>query len=145
MCSNLTNQTVLDFFSNLKSQGLRKLNLCGLVDLQDDAVIAAIHSCGHYIQRLNLNGCDNLTDRVFKALIQPVGSPISSGCSSLEHLDISWIRAVDDEVLKQIIDASPTLKRISVYGCNRLTHFALDREWKTKNGHVIQFDGNEFD
>lgn len=62
----------------------------------------------------------------------------------LRELNLSWIRSVDDELLKRIADASPLLKKVSLYGCNELTRIAFGIEWKNASHEPIRLVGNEF-
>jgi DNA repair protein RAD7 len=47
---------------------------------------------------------------------------LAQHCSaSLEHLDVSWCRAVSEDGLGHLVDACPRLSCLHVWGCTQIT------------------------
>ncbi|KAJ1917934.1 UV-damaged DNA-binding protein rad7 [Mycoemilia scoparia] len=50
------------------------------------------------------------------------------GCPRLEYLNVSFVRAVTDEVLDKIVKHCPHLKVIEVWGCSKVSAYTPKRE-----------------
>ncbi|KAI8818591.1 uncharacterized protein EV422DRAFT_173028 [Fimicolochytrium jonesii] len=136
-CESLTSEGVLQFVRDLKSStGLTSLSLSRNVTMKDDLIVALVNLHGHSLQKLNLNGLDELTEYSLNSL--------ATGCPNLRELDVSWVRNVDDFVLKQLVDSCPSLAKVKVYGCNRLTEIIVNGHTKNADGVEVRFVGNEY-
>jgi DNA repair protein RAD7 len=135
-CPLLTSQGFQGFLSKFKSR-LTQLSLRRNVALDDQTIIGFLNHHGSTLTCLNLNGLDELTSHSLTTL--------ASSASHLEMLDASWIRNVDDEFLEKLISTCPNLKRVKVYGCNRLTDFLLRQDLKNAHDQTVFIQGNEFD
>ena len=135
-CPLLTSQGFQDFLSKFKSR-LTHLSLRRNVTLDDQTIIGFLNHHGRTLTCVDLNGLDELTSHSLMAL--------AFVAPSLELIDVSWIRNVDDEFLEKLIATCPNIKKVKAYGCNRLTDLLLRQELKNAQGQNIFIQGNEFD
>lgn len=128
---------MLEFLEKFTAaSGLIAISLCRNVLLKDDVVVALINTHGATLQRLNLNGLDELTEYSLGA--------IAKGCPNMRELDVSWIRNVDDAILEALLANSRALTKVKVYGCNKLSEFIVNRRWLNEEQKEIRFIGNEY-
>lgn len=153
----VTEQGLLALFSGIQSS-LVSIRLSRLAPeaVTDDVLAAIVRVSAPSLTELTLNGADMLSRPTFGIQLP-----------KLELLDVSWIRSVDDFVLKDLIDEqmAPSLKVIRVFGCNKVTEvrvgYHIDRNWKlipfcalqtgarkrwiSKDGGLVTVIGSEFD
>ena len=67
------------------------------------------------LTHLSLNSVDSLTTPALRLL---------GRIKSLQHLDLGFCRALDDETLLALCDELPRLQVVYVFGCNRVSDFA---------------------
>ncbi|KAJ3088228.1 hypothetical protein HK102_009238 [Quaeritorhiza haematococci] len=163
-CESLTDKGVIELFTKMKSPGLTKLNLKRIVTLTDDALVSAINLHGDTLQKLNVNGLDELTAYALRAIssftstklsqrpglsveqdVVAGSDPPSTSACPIKKIDISWIRCVDDDLFAELVTKCVNLETIKVYGCHKLTEFSLERRWFNGDGSLIRIVGNEFD
>ncbi|GAA6012310.1 hypothetical protein JCM10207_002798 [Rhodosporidiobolus poonsookiae] len=96
------------------SSGLTLLNCHRLHDALSPSVLDKIleHS-GSSLRHLNLHSCD--------ALLPELGAAVAGSAKELEVLDVSFIRAVDNFVVKEVLDGCDKLRVLFVHGNNRVT------------------------
>ena len=135
-CHLLSAQGLLGFFGKMKNHILQYLSVLRNTELNDNFLIG-IYQKQTRLEVLNINGLISVCKN---SLIK-----LSSCLTKLEDLDISWIRGVDDDVLMSLIQNCPKLKRLSVYGCNRISKNTLSKSWNNSSGDHIILSGNEFD
>ena len=113
------------------NDGLEFLDISRCLEINDAGIAALIEHSGKTLVTLNINSVDkDLTEEGLKS--------IAGNCDLLERLDLGFVRAVDDFLLKDIMDKCPSLKWVSVFGCNRVTDFA-----PTKQGvKIVGGEGN---
>lgn len=97
----------------VNTRGMIRLNLHRCIQLDDQALEAVIKHSGHSLTRLDLNSVDGLTEVGLRYLAE--NSPL------LVELDISFVRQLDDFLLKHLLDHLPEIKKVSIYGNNRVT------------------------
>ncbi|ORY80870.1 hypothetical protein BCR37DRAFT_380719 [Protomyces lactucae-debilis] len=115
-CDLFTNDGCVALFSNWQGHtGLRELALERCVALGDEAVAAILRHSGGTLQKLVLNSWDTVTE---KGCLMLAGSQALPVC---EVLDVSWIRAVDDLVVRRIVEHASALRKLLVWGNNLLT------------------------
>lgn len=68
---------------------------------------------GHSLRFVDLHSVDEIEDRVFYA--------IAEKCDQVEHLDVSFVRSIDNFVVKAFLDKMTALKILFVHGDNRVT------------------------
>ncbi|KAJ3123359.1 hypothetical protein HK098_002001 [Nowakowskiella sp. JEL0407] len=145
-CENLTEEGMVQFLIELKGKSqndLVSLNLYRNVNLKDDTLNTIVNLYGHSLRFLNINGLDELTPRSLMCLSK---SNIAGHPNKLEELDISWVRALDDDVFLEFVRNLSHLETIRVWGCNKLTEASLmGKQWKNGAGRLIRVVGNEFD
>ncbi|CCG83689.1 protein of unknown function [Taphrina deformans PYCC 5710] len=90
-----------------------ELERCPLV--HDKGVAAILAHSGANLRRINLNSLDELTH---EGILRISESNVIPQC---EVLDVSWIRAVDDLVLRRLLANAKALKKLLVWGNNRVT------------------------
>lgn len=109
----LQSKGVEDLFTDWVNTGLTHLNLNRCLQVEDDALDKIIDHSGQSLRVLELHSVDELGDDALKRL--------ANGAPKLEYLDVSFVRAVDDFVVKELLDKAESLKLAFVHGCNRVT------------------------
>ena len=112
-----------------------RINLHRCIQLDDQALEAIIaHSKGTLL-KLDLNSVDGLTEKSLKLLAE--------SALNLVELDISFVREIDDFILKHFLDHLSALKRIYIYGNNRISDMCPSKSGVKVMGHeqgVVSFD-----
>ncbi|XP_064631251.1 F-box/LRR-repeat protein fbxl-1-like isoform X2 [Lineus longissimus] len=75
-------------------ENLRKVRLCGVPSLDDDALEEILKAVGGNLERLDLSGCREITDHGLRA--------ITKYCHSLEELDLTQVKNVTGESLLRL-------------------------------------------
>ncbi|KAH9984465.1 hypothetical protein BJV77DRAFT_1062177 [Russula vinacea] len=76
------------------------------------ALPALLDSAGSTLSTLSINAWRETTAEALESI---------SSARELRMLDVGWNRAVDNFVIKAIMDGCPKLEEIKCYGCNRVT------------------------
>jgi DNA repair protein RAD7 len=119
-CEDFTTEGFESLFKDWSlNRGLTYINLESCVMLKDEALVSIVdHSCSS-LERLSVKGMDELTKNALLALVK---------CEGLTLLDVSWCRAMDDEVMEALVKAAPKLSKVTVWGDHRLTECCPTRE-----------------
>ncbi|CAN6442368.1 unnamed protein product [Victoria cruziana] len=119
--SGLMGITDMGFFSFIESceAGLVKVNLNGCENLSDNAVARLVMHHGATLQVLNLGGCRRLTDASLKALLM--------SCPLLQDLDLSRCSITDRGIvsLPSSVKELPDLQILSLSGCSLVSDISL--------------------
>lgn len=118
---NLTSEGLRILFEGLSKKhlpgsGLSELSLADCSILLDDSVLLSILTNNHRtLTNFSLNGLDAFSS---------IG--IESAFTSfppyrLTQLDVSWVRAMSDPLLDNILPLLPSLETLRVWGCHRVT------------------------
>ena len=142
-CPELSSDStkLVELFSKLSN--LKFVNLGGNSSINDDVVNCILNVHGSTLESLSLNAIDGLTERSLLL--------VSGKLPKIKELDISWvrydalIRSFTDILLVELLRNSKDLSLLKIFGCNRISHEVLDREWYNGHGNRIVFAGNEFD
>ncbi|ORY48552.1 RNI-like protein [Rhizoclosmatium globosum] len=136
---HLTDEGMLAYLNtrDMQPHPLKSLDLHRLYNLTDDSVQSIINHHGPSLNRLVLNGLDDLTTHALKSVV--------SGCPAVTELDMSWVRSFDDDLFGEMVGNCRWLKSVRVYGCNLLTEFSLVKKFFNGEGALIRVIGNEFD
>lgn len=96
---------------------LEAVNLQSVVAVTDDVIIELTHMGKNTLHTLDINGCHQVTSKAVIALWK--------NCSPrLKNLDISFVRNIKEDTLGLLVDSSPRLESLSVWGCTQLqNHF----------------------
>ena len=119
-CEKLEAETVAGMFgewSRAGVPGVSDLHLDRMLKLDDSLVEPLLTHSGPDLVELSLNSVDGITDKGLEILSNAKNLPV------LESLDLSFVRAVDDDSLDRICRNLPSLKKVSVFGCNRISDF----------------------
>ncbi|KAI0066364.1 RNI-like protein [Artomyces pyxidatus] len=92
---------------------LKVLSLSRVLDLAGDALLALLECVGGTLQELNINGWRATSEDALRA--------IGTSAPALKKLDVGWNRALDDFVMKAIVDGCGELEELKCWGCNRVT------------------------
>lgn len=112
----LTDQGVCTFFQSWsENPPLVSIELERCPLLSDEALDAIISHSGVSLKSLNLNSLDELTHEGILRITQTNALPVC------ESLDVSWIRAMDDTVLRRLLENAKALRKLLVWGNNRIT------------------------
>ncbi|KAG0236188.1 hypothetical protein BGW41_000549 [Actinomortierella wolfii] len=118
-CEELTSEGLVSLFTDWKANsGMLHVDVSGCIGLKDDALEAIIAHNAHALETLNLSNVDELTPEGLKPLLK---------CEYLKRLDVSWVRAFDDELMGALIKAAPKLEQVNVWGDHRLTEYCPTR------------------
>ncbi|KAL0070717.1 UV-damaged DNA-binding protein rad7 [Marasmius tenuissimus] len=107
----LTDEGVANFFASWSKSPLFHVDISRNPDLLSNALRSLLKHSGSHLQFLNING---LKDVEADALEE-----IAKYANDLKSLDLGWCRAVDDFVLKSILEECKTLKEVKIWGCNK--------------------------
>lgn len=108
----LTDEGVATFFRAWTPGALNTLSLARAHDVGANALPALIECVRSTLSALNISSWRETTA---DALANIASAP------ELRALDVGWNRAVDDFVIKAILDGCPKLEEIKCWGCNRVT------------------------
>ncbi|AMD21594.1 HFL262Wp [Eremothecium sinecaudum] len=115
----ITSDGFLYFVSSVALPNLRNLSLCRCLQLDDSSIVELwINECAKSLVYLNLNSLKQLTSMVF-TLMQ---------CPNLKQLNLGFVRCVNDDAIKVIVEQNPALEIIEVYGNNSITSKATVKE-----------------
>ncbi|KAG2223060.1 hypothetical protein INT45_008261 [Circinella minor] len=109
-----------------KNQGLIRLNVSRVLDLDDDALKAILMHSSKTLEKLNLHSLDKISARGLEMIAGKYslddGNTMSGmkACEKLKKLNCGFIRSMDDLVLKLLIEKCISLERIDVWGCNQV-------------------------
>lgn len=122
---NVSTEGLLGLFITAPDQSTTTIAACGIGALEevnlratfgvtDDVVVQLVTAASGLMQRLNLHSCHALTNRSLMAL--------RAHCHrSLRHLDLSYVRGISNQALGALVDGSPLLKELHVYGCSQVS------------------------
>ncbi|KAF9932166.1 hypothetical protein BGZ65_004586 [Modicella reniformis] len=119
-CEEFTTEGVKTLFEDwTTNRSLTYINLGDCILLKDEALVAVTAHSGTTLQNLNIRGLDELTKEGLLTMVR---------CENLRTLDASWCRAMDDEVMGQLVAAAPKLNKVMVWGDHRLTECCPSRK-----------------
>ncbi|KAJ7212921.1 RNI-like protein [Mycena pura] len=107
----LTDTGVAAFFAAFDNPGLVRLNLARNSELGTEALKALIAHSGLTLLELNINGWKDAEEDSVNEL---------GGMRDLRKLDVGWCRAVDDFVVKKLLEGCKSLTELKLWGCNRV-------------------------
>ncbi|TKY90881.1 hypothetical protein EX895_000879 [Sporisorium graminicola] len=119
-CEKLEAKTVAGMFAEWTKKGvpgISYLHLDRMLKLDDSLMKPMLTHSGIELVELSLNSVDGITDKGLEVLANAKNLP------RLEVLDLSFVRAVDDDSLDKICRNLSSLKKVSVFGCNRISDF----------------------
>ncbi|KAI9454146.1 RNI-like protein [Lactarius psammicola] len=108
----LTDEGVATFFRAWTPAALTTLSLARAHEVGASALPALIECARTTLSALNISSWRETTA---DALVN------IASARELRALDVGWNRAVDDFVIKAILDGCPKLEEIKCWGCNRVT------------------------
>ncbi|ORX88809.1 RNI-like protein [Basidiobolus meristosporus CBS 931.73] len=118
-CSGISNSGVKELFTDWTlNEGFTGINLARCTTLDDEVLDAVIGHSKSALQYLNLNGLDELSEEGLTRFA-------SAKCENLQELDLSWCRAVNDDIIGAFGQNCPALQSLKVWGCHRVTECAL--------------------
>lgn len=100
-------------FTDWVNTGLTHLNLHRCTLLENEAIEAVVAHSGHSLIELDLNSVDEIEELTLKVL--------AKGCKAMRVIDLSFVRSVDDFILKSMLEEMMDLKTVFVHGNNRVT------------------------
>jgi len=107
--------------ADARRSALSSLTLRKCVQLSDAAIESLAAATSKSLTHLSLNNVPALGDAALVALMKHCAN-------SLESLDVSWCRAITDDGLGSLVDASPRLAKLTLWGCTQISE-------KFYNGH----------
>ncbi|KAF9192844.1 hypothetical protein BGZ49_003373 [Haplosporangium sp. Z 27] len=119
-CEEFTTEAIEKLFDNWSiNRGLNYVNIDSCIMLGDGALKAITSHSAETLEVLRIKGLDELTRDSLITIAK---------CENLTTLDASWCRAMDDEVLKEIVDGAQNLTKVMVWGDHRLTECCPSRK-----------------
>jgi len=91
---------------------LEFISLSHCFEIGDECIVDIVTQCQH-MSRLHINSLPKLSKEGVDAILLH--------CPQLTELDISWCRWVDDDVLESFLKQFKKLKKITMWGCSRVT------------------------
>ncbi|KAG7096904.1 hypothetical protein E1B28_004309 [Marasmius oreades] len=107
----LTDEGVSKFFSGWSNHPLSYVNFSRNPDLLSSSLSSLLHHSRSHLQVLDINGLKDVELSALKMI---------ANCPELTSIDLGWCRAVDDFVLKQILEGCTKLTEVKVWGCNKV-------------------------
>lgn len=93
-----------------KSVGLLEtVSVRGTANTTDEAIVHLSLLAASSLRSLDMSSCHLLTN---KALVA-----IAVNCKSIQSLDLSFCRDIEDEAVKYFVDTAPRMEKMSVWGC----------------------------
>jgi DNA repair protein RAD7 len=111
-----------DVYVSARIGHLEEVYLQGTVCVTDDVIVQLCEGNKRTLRALDVNGCYQLTSRAIMALRKHCQS-------SLQSLDLSFVRGCSQEALGALVDAGigcDALQTLTVWGCTQLG----DKFWK---------------
>ncbi|ORZ22686.1 hypothetical protein BCR41DRAFT_302825 [Lobosporangium transversale] len=119
-CEEFTTEAIQTLFKDWTvNRGLSYINLENCVMLKDEALMAITAHSATTLETLNIKGLDELTKDALLTITK---------CENLTMLDASWCRAMDDEVMEQLVKSASRLNKVVVWGDHRLTECCPSRK-----------------
>ncbi|KNZ51906.1 hypothetical protein VP01_376g7 [Puccinia sorghi] len=106
-------QELFDKFKQSGAPGLKHLYLSRCIKIGNEALYSILDHSARTLKVLDLNSVDELRAEALERL--------ATEAVNLECLDLSFVRDVDDFVIKSFLDHMQMLKSLSVYGNNRVS------------------------
>ncbi|KAI8144867.1 hypothetical protein BJV82DRAFT_512643, partial [Fennellomyces sp. T-0311] len=124
-CENITSEGVRKLFTQWKTvrpgNGLERLNICRCVDVDDDALKAIVLHSNKTLKHVNLHSLDKLSAGGLEMLAGKFNDDVgAAACGVLSTLNCSFVRSMDDFVLKLLVDACTSLTLLNVWGCSQV-------------------------
>ncbi|KAH9970354.1 RNI-like protein [Lactifluus volemus] len=110
--STLTDEGVAGFFREWTPSSLSTLSIARAPDVGTQALSALLDCVGSTLSALSINTWRETTAEALTSI---------ATARELQTLDVGWNRAVDNWVIKAIMDGCPKLEEIKCWGCNRIT------------------------
>ena len=135
--NKITDQGLVTCLTGCKR--INKIDISGMLNITDDAIchIAERHKT---MQLIRLANCSNLTDPTVALVAKYCSTTLRDFsidslynvtkkslceipiyCNQLTHLNVSWVRETDDEIMEQLLKNCKQLKTITMWGCHRVT------------------------
>ncbi|QLQ79901.1 hypothetical protein HG537_0C05490 [Torulaspora globosa] len=127
--TSITTDGLLYLYSKLMMPSLKICSLKRCTQIEGNALIELFSNpAKDSLEYLNINSLNKLSKEVFANLL----------CPNLRHLDVSFVRAVDDLIVEQVATANPNLRLMEVFGNNLVTG-------RAKFPHTLTVTGRESD
>jgi DNA repair protein RAD7 len=108
----LTDEGVVSFFHEWRPSVLSTLSIARAPNVGTQALPALLDCAGSTLSALSINSWRETTAEALSRIGE---------ARELRTLDVSWNRAIDNFVVKAIMDGCPKLEEIRCWGCNRVT------------------------
>ena len=108
----LTDEGVAMFFRAWKPSVLSNLSIARAPNVGTQALPALLECAGSTLSTLSISAWHETTTEALTDI---------ANARELRALDVGWNRAVDNFVIKAILDGCPKLKEIKCWGCNHVT------------------------
>lgn len=113
--NSISTDSLMYFFNAVPLPNLKHCSLKRCSQIGDMAVIELLlNDAKESLEYLNLNSIKALTKE----------SILMMSCPKLTHLDVSFVRCVDDGVVEKVGSQNPSLKLMEVFGDNLITRKA---------------------
>jgi DNA repair protein RAD7 len=109
---SLTDEGVAMFFNAWRPSVLSALSIARAPNVGTQALPALLDCVGPMLSTLSINTWRETTADALSRIGE---------ARELRTLDVGWNRAVDNFVIKAIMDGCPKLEEVKCFGCNRVT------------------------
>lgn len=122
---NITSDSLVHFFKSTPLPRLRRCSLKRCTQLTDEGPVELLlNDAKNSLEELNFNSLIHLTQETFQLM----------HCPRLWHLDASFVRCVDDEVISTLGTQNAKLQLMEVFGDNLVSSHAVIRDGLTVVG-----------
>lgn len=110
--TSITTDGLVYLCSKVSMPLLKRCSFRRCIQIDDAATIELfLNSAKDSLEYINLNSLNKLTEETFAIM----------SCPNLTHLDLSFVRAIDDLLVEQISRQNPKLRLMEVFGDNLIT------------------------
>lgn len=110
--TSITTDGLVYLCSKVSMPLLKRCSFRRCIQIDDAATIELfLNSAKDSLEYINLNSLNKLTEETFAIM----------SCPNLTHLDLSFVRAIDDSLVEQISRQNPKLRLMEVFGDNLIT------------------------
>ncbi|CAH7688019.1 hypothetical protein BY996DRAFT_6430154 [Phakopsora pachyrhizi] len=113
-------------FKRAEANSLESLDMSRCIRIGNEGLFEILEHSGKTLKYLNLNSVDEIREEGLQRL--------SKEANQMVELDVSFVRDVDDFVIKAFIEGMPKLKKLMVFGNNRISDLCPGRRGLTITG-----------
>lgn len=124
LLDQITDDAVVELFTNWNNPGLEKFSCKRCIGFGDDALMAVIDQCRDTIVELDINSLQVITaEGTSNAFFKLKDEHRPHKLLDLTQIDLGFVRCVDDRFITKLCNYAPNLESIEVWGNNKVTEY----------------------